>query len=370
MNGEILIHFLKKHGANIDEKSIRTLKLITDIEITEFISLPSKSIKYKWCCLFRGTPTSLNFVRKNSTPIPITLNCKDCGEKLAQKYVSNLISFISAKNVDELSIGNLHTSCKKCATKHNSIVGLEKRKITCLKKYGYEYKFLDPSISKNLNDILEKKYGPDYRKISDEKRKKTNIEKYGVDHNTKIPGLMQKMIDTRKKTLACISQDLKDSWNAKRMASYDKNGKNNLFGRSDFNMNSKIAKDFIHNIIYRLNLSEEDYVTEYLCSKYRIDLLLKNTCIIEFYGDFWHGNPDIYKYNDIVGISNNVIVEDVWQRDDQRLIEIQENLKLPAIIVWERGYKKNKNKIILDVLQNIGMIKKYENRYQKHRFIH
>ena len=64
--------------------------------------------------------------------------------------------------------------------------------------------------------------------------------------------------------------------------------------------------------------------------------------IVEFFGDYWHGNPKIYKHGDT--ILGNKKVEDIWEYDRHRI----EKLKKVAdhvMIVWE-----------LDILESIELI--------------
>lgn len=74
---------------------------------------------------------------------------------------------------------------------------------------------------------------------------------------------------------------------------------------------------------------------------YIVDMQLGNI-VVEFYGDFWHRNPMIYK-NTYTAYHRTS--EQVWQRDQQRQTSIQQ-AGLKYHIIWESTWKSDKNKII------------------------
>jgi hypothetical protein len=60
---------------------------------------------------------------------------------------------------------------------------------------------------------------------------------------------------------------------------------------------------------------------EKLIGKYHLDYYDETLNVaVEFYGDFWHANPLIYKETDcILGVS----VSEIWKRDKARETEIK-----------------------------------------------
>jgi hypothetical protein len=363
----IIIDFFETHNLKLTQESLEILKKITNIKIKEFVSKPKNEVRYKWFCDYEGINTSLNFVRKNSIDIPLQRLCFSCGTYLQPCFLSDLISFTRSKNENSLKpIGHLNIRCKKCAAKHNSIAGLEKRKQICLEKYGIEYGFLKPEIIQKRNEILTNRHGPDYYSKFAEKAKQTFFKKHGVDHNTKVPEILKRMVKTRQETIKEMSPEKKKKWAENRLAAYKKEGSPGLFGCNDRARNSKIANEFIHKIIDTLNLAEETYILERPCSRYSIDFFIEGLVFIEFYGDYWHANPEIYKSDDLIGFgSEKFLVENRWIADENRINHIKEELKIPAIIVWEKTYKTNKEKTILDVIKNINFLKDNKNHETK-----
>lgn len=74
---------------------------------------------------------------------------------------------------------------------------------------------------------------------------------------------------------------------------------------------------------------------------HRVDYL-HNKKIIEFYGDYWHGNPKIYS-NDALIRKKKII--DVWQHDAQKVKDLIEN-GYEVLIIWENEYKNFPKEIL------------------------
>lgn len=65
--------------------------------------------------------------------------------------------------------------------------------------------------------------------------------------------------------------------------------------------------------------------------------------IYEFYGDYWHGNPNIYKSEDL-NKSNKVKFGDLYNRTIKRENVLKEN-GYTIVYIWESDFKNNNNKI-------------------------
>jgi len=61
------------------------------------------------------------------------------------------------------------------------------------------------------------------------------------------------------------------------------------------------------------------------------DITIDNKIIIEFYGDYWHANPNKFKKEDIV--HHHITAEEIWQRDKKRINTLKE-LGYIVHIVW------------------------------------
>jgi len=134
---------------------------------------------------------------------------------------------------------------------------------------------------------------------------------------------------------------------------------------NNFSFRSKIGDEFcfklfkmlkINNINDNFYFSENEYMFFVHNDNFNIilpDFYMKNNFIVvEFYGDYWHRNPKIYK---------DKISNDIRNKDHERIKKIKE-LGNSVIIVWESDYLYNKQEIILETFNNIEkIINKNEN---------
>ena len=65
---------------------------------------------------------------------------------------------------------------------------------------------------------------------------------------------------------------------------------------------------------------------------------------VEFFGDFFHANPMIYKDSEkIINIYGKALsVGEIWDKDRKRIKEIKEKCGIETVIVWEKDYYNNK----------------------------
>lgn len=76
--------------------------------------------------------------------------------------------------------------------------------------------------------------------------------------------------------------------------------------------------------------------------------------VIEFYGDFWHGNPNVYESNTILNIpgANVINIQDQWKKDNDRIEYIKQFPYIKdVLIIWEQDYRKNKEQTINKCIQ-------------------
>ena len=74
--------------------------------------------------------------------------------------------------------------------------------------------------------------------------------------------------------------------------------------------------------------------------KFKVDALV-NGVIYEFYGDYWHGNPNKYNKDD-VNKSNNFTFGELHTRTIQRE-KYLEDLGYKIVSVWESEFKNKYN---------------------------
>lgn len=67
----------------------------------------------------------------------------------------------------------------------------------------------------------------------------------------------------------------------------------------------------------------------------------KGKKLIEFNGDYWHGNPEIYEAFDVVESSfgkGGQYACDLWARDEKKKLYAN-NLGYEVLVIWESEYK-------------------------------
>ena len=87
----------------------------------------------------------------------------------------------------------------KCRGRHNSIVGIEKRKQTCLDRFGTTTNLLSSDTRDKIKDTLMVRYGVTHQMhipSTKEKIKNTLVERYGVDNPSKSENVKQKKVNT------------------------------------------------------------------------------------------------------------------------------------------------------------------------------
>jgi hypothetical protein len=83
--------------------------------------------------------------------------------------------------------------------------------------------------------------------------------------------------------------------------------------------------------------------------------LFYNGKIIEFNGDCWHANPNIYGANDRPNpLDASIIAADIWIRDAAK-IKFYESKGYTVLTVWQSEYLKNKQEVMEQCLKFLTM---------------
>lgn len=75
-----------------------------------------------------------------------------------------------------------------------------------------------------------------------------------------------------------------------------------------------------------------------------------NKKIIEFNGDIYHGNPNIYKDSDKPNPFKDLTCMDLWQKDKIK-IDLAKSNGFDVLVIWESEYKKDKENTIKRCLE-------------------
>ena len=76
---------------------------------------------------------------------------------------------------------------------------------------------------------------------------------------------------------------------------------------------------------------------------YSFDIFVEPNLLIEVNGDYWHGNPSIYKATDIIlkGSSKELVVEAKWISDAKK-IQTAKDQGFEVLVLWESDLKHSK----------------------------
>lgn len=109
------------------------------------------------------------------------------------------------------------------------------------------------------------------------------------------------------------------------------------------NRYSAISQKFFDDIVNYLNDNTLEFYYgtcnhEYCIYNKRVDFFEKTTgTVIEFFGDYWHGNPKFYCGTDIIRTKK---VFDLWERDKKRIDHLNNSDMIKSlIIVWENNVR-------------------------------
>jgi hypothetical protein len=123
---------------------------------------------------------------------------------------------------------------------------------------------------------------------------------------------------------------------------------------------SKISQDMFDAIYdrtryekcYYANLNKEYGVYLSSCARYTfIDFYaLECNRAIEFYGDYWHCNPDKYDENYTHSVYNET-AEDVWKRDANRISALYKDHNISTLVIWQSEFVANREETITKCLE-------------------
>jgi len=228
------------------------------------------------------------------------------------------------------------------------------------KEYWIEKGFLENEAIKNVS-IYQKE---NYEKLKIKKEK--TPEKYDGYLPTQLKYWINKTngdIEESKKLLIkrqttfslekCIDK-YGEKKGLERWEERQKKWKEKVFNKNTYigRGRSNISEEFFKTIINKFNINKQEvlygenekiiYDSEYKRA-YKYDFTY-NKKIIEFNGDFWHGNPNKFKADEIHKIKK-ISIQEIWNYEKRKL-DLIKSYGYKILIIWESDYKKNKEEII------------------------
>ena len=135
------------------------------------------------------------------------------------------------------------------------------------------------------------------------------------------------------------SQKMKKSW---------------IDGKIEPNINSinesKLEKEFRTELKKKLDGRKVKKLTLKIGNKWFYpDVKIDKDILVEFYGNYWHANPKMFKPEDVV--HHNLTAKQIWEKDRER-IEILKTNGFKVFIVWQSEYQRNKEKVIQTLINS------------------
>lgn len=204
---------------------------------------------------------------------------------------------------------------------------MERRVNTCLDKYGVEHNSQIEGRAERMEIKSLAKYGvrhPTQTKDYQDSKKEYYLEKYGVESVSQLPWVQKKSQDT------CLER-------------YGIKYPFLLY--SGF---SKVSQELFWKIYEQLpkelqqecnfaELNKERFLNfngKYLLYDF---CLLSKKIFIEFQGDYWHRNPNLYEATE-----ENIAI---WEKDRIKKDVAEEN-GFQVFYIWESDYNNDKEKIV------------------------
>jgi len=175
----------------------------------------------------------------------------------------------------------------------------ERRRNTCLDRYGVPHNFCKESESRKQWEarLLEEEGITNVfqREEVKEKIAKTFLERYG----TECPHELS--VARGKNTYSSVHQRVVEEL-------------------------IELGEDF--EIEKKINNPDGRY--------YSFDLVFDDWLLVEINGDYWHGNPEMYSPDDIIlkGSSKEMTVEEKWKKDKKKL-DIARKAGYTVMVIWE-----------------------------------
>lgn len=235
-------------------------------------------------------------------------------------------------------------NCKKRNRSESCKIGAKKTKKTNLEKYGVDQTFKVEEFNK--------------------KRKNTYKEKYGVDNPFKIKQFLEIVENSYQEKYGLSLREFrskkgKQFWKNLTNSEKEKILEKTLLSDKCINSNSSSTskkEKLIGECLLELGIP---FTHQFKLKRKRFDYRLDNTNIlIEFNGTVFHGDPEIYKPNDILPVTNKTAKE-IWENDKKKL-DLAELNGYKVIVIWEREIALKSLKEIIEIVYE--KVKNYINQ--------
>lgn len=237
----------------------------------------------------KGFLLLLNGNAHSPSSLIATFNCVDCGSEFT-------VDLNPARGFGEFDI----PACKPCKKSivHKCSTYRDKYEKTMVDKYGAKRPLQTTTIHNKFVATMQ--------------------ERYGVNYSAESPVLYAKAMASRHSL-----------WATSQLEHAVATAVTNLF-------KDKVVSSCLG--------SERPKVFVSKSGKYLYpDIVVDNQLAIEVFGDYWHGNPNIYTPEAIV--AHDMFAMKQWEEDAIRL-NLLRSQGLQVLVIWEQDWHKNSNSIL------------------------
>jgi len=331
--------------------------------------------------------------------------CKSCAMKIdgptRKEIESEIVEIIcdgcgKIENVQRLTLQRRQEKhgcnlCIKCIQSDSSVK--EKRKETCRERYGGSAATCDPAVQEKRRQTCQEKYGVDCHTQNEAIKTKITtsmIERFGTASASQNPEIAAKVVATQIRKYGGVglagssAREKANKTNLERYGSITPSSHPDVRAKCSASwlahtpeqteaiavkrettnfarygvantvmlvtMVSEIATGFLNKVQHCLG--EPILRESWMGHKIKVDGFHRSSkTIIEFFGDFWHLNPNKYKPDDYHPLLK-ATAADIWQRDAARIANL-ESRGYMVIVVWEQDYRAHPEDTVEKVVATI-----------------
>ena len=146
-----------------------------------------------------------------------------------------------------------------------------------------------------------------------------------------------------------ISRSATLEWHIQKYG--DEDGRKIFFSEKNYTFPPRVSGP---SILYVRNFLDDlgiDYQNEKIIKNntelekafFQCDFFLpEQNIVIEFFGDYWHANPSVFKNPAFYNKSLKKTVDEIWKKDKIRLRGIEQELNCSILVLWESTAKSSK----------------------------
>ena len=285
------------------------------------------------------------------------LVCKNCSEIVLYNR-GKYPSFCSGKCVGRFNRDKIgETNRNNYLLKGDRIK--EKRKETNLLRFGVDNPMKDDYIKLKSKESLLNKTGFEHalqNPSSLKKFKETCLERFGFENPSKNEFIKNKKERTFIKNFNVKTYLVTDESRTALQESFFEKSNSGIYSKMSQNIFWKIYDRLPQNLKNKTYFGElnREFVITSAGKNYFYDFVISNIkYCIEFNGDYWHANPEMFSENHIPMKFLGLTSEQIWEKDRIKN-ESLSSLGFKVRIIWQRDLNSINYDEILSEILNIS----------------